>query len=126
MDTTGAAIWSEDSSLTVATHSDYGKQLFYRERGAGSVSTDTYTIDKTKVGASKVLELRECSSITGGTSTTPPVVTTLPEGAAQIYVKNKKLIIAYHDANEAEASFFYIDLDTQSNPTVTWSQTEPA
>ena len=118
------ALFFQSSGYTIDTNADYGRQLFLYDNDDSSPAL--YTIDRTEVGKSKVLELRECSAISGGTTTTVPTVTTLPDGAAQIYVKNKKLIIAYNDANEAEASFFYIDLDTQSNPTVTWSQTEPA
>ena len=118
------ALFFQDSSYTIDTHSAYERQLFLYDDDNSSPAL--YTIDKTEVGKSKVLELRECSAIAGGTTTTVPTVTTLPVGAAQIYVKNKKFIIAYHDDATDDDKYYYFDLTSAATITdLSYSDTEP-
>ena len=123
MSITSAALWSEDSALVVACHSEYGKQLFYRERGSGVVDAFKYTIEKTEVGKSKMLELRDVVT----TSTTRTAVTTLPDSTSRIYMKGSKLIVAYHDGDgDATERFYYFDLNGAASTQLIYSgTTEP-
>ena len=123
MSITSAALWSEDSALVVAGHSEYGKQLFYRERGSGVVDAFKYTIEKTEVGKSKMLELRDVVT----TSTTRTAVTTLPDSTSRIYMKGSKLIVAYHDGDgDATERFYYFDLNGAASTQLIYSgTTEP-
>ena len=96
MDNDSAALYSENSALVVDAHSEFGRQLFYQEK-IGSASSTQWTIEKTEVGKSKILELRD----TGTTSTTIPSITTLPDGSVQIYVTGGKLIFSYNNGGVA-------------------------
>ena len=116
-----AILWSQAHSNDVDDHSEWGKQLYYREKSDGGALSDLYTVEKTAVGKAKVVELRDITA----TSTTPATVTTLPASSAQIYMKGGKLIIAFDDAGVAR--YYSLDLtDAAHIEQFDYSASEPA